>query len=198
MITSAASLSVWLFFAILLFPSIGLPQSIVPEDETNDIEPATETRNIDSPQKPIDSAVETAPEAASTQILDSSLSSGSPVSEMLEDRDMNDDDYVASIDLGRLIWSGDGFGKTESRFGHVVLGLKRPYYRFGEDTKLVGLVDLNVAGSLAGLGNSATITFRYDFHRDHDEHSVKMSMFFVYVSYKINIPFGSSGEAQYR
>ena len=182
----------------MLYPITSIAQSIVVEDKTNDINPSTETRNIGSPQKPIDSAVETAPEAASTQILRSFLSPDFAVFEALEDPDMKDDEYVASIDLSRLIWSGDGFGETENPFGHVVLGLKRPYYRFGEDMRFAGLVDLNVAGSLAGLGNSATITFRYDFHRDHDENSVKMSMFFVYVSYKINIPFGSSGEAQYR
>lgn len=198
MMTSAGSPSRSLVFAIMLYPITSIAQSIVVEDKTNDINPPTETRNIDSPQKSIDSAVETAPEALSTRILNSSLSPGFPVSEMLEDRDMNDDDYVASIDLGRLIWSGDGFGKTENPFGHVVLGLKRPYYRLGGDTRLVGLVDLNAAGSLAGLGNSVSITFRYDFRRDHDENSVKMSMFFVYVSYKINIPFGSSGETRYR
>ncbi len=190
MITVAASPSKSLFFAIMLYPVISIAQSIVLEDESNDIKLTTETRNIDSPQKPIDSAVEIAPEAVSTEILKSSLSPGFPVFEMLEDRDMRGDDYVASIDLGRLIWSGDGFGETENPAGHVMLGIRRPYYRLDEDIRLAGLVDLNAGGSLAGLGNLATITFRYDLRKDYDSRSVKMSMFFVYVSYKVSIPFG--------
>ncbi len=190
MITVAASPSKSLFFAIMLYPIISIAQSIVVEEKTNDIKLTTETRSIDSFEKPIDSATEVAPEAVSTEILKSSLAPGFSIFEAAEVSDMRGDDYVASIDLGRLIWPGDGFSETENPAGHVMLGIRRPYYRLDEDIRLAGLVDLNAGGSLAGLGNSATITFRYDLRKDHDGRSVKMSMFFVYVSYKISIPFG--------
>lgn len=190
MIISAASLSLSLFFAILLYPVTGIAQSILIEEKTGDIKPATEARSIDSFEKPIDPAADVAPEAPSAGILKSPRTPDLSVFESLEDHDMRNDEYVASLDLAGLIWPKDGLGKTENLFGRVILGLKRPYYRLGEDIRLAGLVDLNAAGSVGGLGNSATVTFRYDFRRDDDHHSVRMSVFFVYISYKISIPFG--------
>jgi hypothetical protein len=190
MMTPAASFSVSLFTAILLYSITGMAQSISIEEKTSDIVPATDTKSIDSFEKPIDPATEVTPEAAATGILKSPRMPDLSVFESLEEHDMRDDKYVASVDLAGLIWPEDGFGKAENLFGRVILGLKRPYYRLGENIRLAGLVDLNAAGSLGGLGNSATVTFRYDLRRNHDEHSVRMSVFFVYISYKISIPFG--------
>jgi hypothetical protein len=153
MMTPAASFSVSLFTAILLYSITGMAQSISIEEKTSDIVPATDTKSIDSFEKPIDPATEVTPEAAATGILKSPRMPDLSVFESLEEHDMRDDKYVASVDLA-------------------------------------GLVDLNAAGSLGGLGNSATVTFRYDLRRNHDEHSVRMSVFFVYISYKISIPFG--------
>jgi hypothetical protein len=196
--TSATLHSISLFLAIIMYPSISMAQSIVVDDKSNDIKPTIETRNVDSSQISINSQVEIAPEAISVEISNKEVTPGLSVFEGLEPRDMRSDEYIASVDLGRLILPGDGFDGVNNPVGRVMLGLKRPYYRLGKDMRLAGFLDLKVARSLAGLGNSATITFRYDFHRIHDEGSVRMSMSFVHISYKISIPFGRRTETQRR
>jgi hypothetical protein len=183
---------------IMLNISVGMAQSIVFDDKSNDIKPTIETRNIDSSQISINAPVETAPEAISTGISNKEVTPGFAVFEGIEAREMKGNEYIASVDLGRLILPGDGFDNFENPAGYVMLGLKRPYYRFGEDMRFSGLVDLRAGRSLAGLGNSAIITFRYDLRRNHDERSLKMSMFFVHISYKINIPFGGRTKTQHR
>ncbi len=196
--TSATTHSISLFLVIIMYPSISMAQSIVVDDKSNDIKPTIETRNVDSSQISINSQVEIAPEAISVEISNKEVMPGLSVFEGLEHRDMRSDEYIASVDLGRLILPGDEFDGVNNPVGRVMLGLKRPYYRLGKDMRLAGFLDLKVARSLAGLGNSATITFRYDFHRIHDEGSVKMSMSFVHISYKISIPFGRRAETQHR
>ncbi len=198
MITSAPWLSISLLLVIILSPSINMAQSIVVDDKSNDITPTIETRDIDSSQISIASPVGIAAEAISTEISSREVRPGFSVFEALEGRDMKSDEYVASIDLGRLIWPGDEFDSMKNPVSRVMLGLKRPYYRLGEDMRLAGFVDLKAAGSLAGLGNSAIITFRYDLRRNHDERSLKMSMVFVHISYKISIPFGNRTEKRHR
>ncbi len=198
MIRSALSVLIPVFYVIMLNTSVGMAQSIVFDDKSNDIKPTFETRNIDSSQISIDSPVEIAPEALSTGIAKKEVTPGFSIFEGIEAHDMKSNEYIASVDLGRLILPGDGVDNFENPAGYVMLGLKRPYYRLGEDMRFSGLVDLRAGWSLAGLGNSATITFRYDLRRNHDERSLKMSMFFVHISYKISIPFGSRAEMQHR
>lgn len=198
MITSAPSLSISLLLVIMLYPSLSRAQSIVGDDKSDDIKPAVETRSIDSSRISINQPVEIAPEAISTEVSNNSAVPDFSLFEVPEGRDMWVDEYAASIDLGRLIWPKDAFDDMKNQSSRVMLGLKRPYYRLGEDMRLAGFVDLKAAGSLAGLGNSATITFRYDLHRIHDERSFKISMSFVHISYKISIPFGGRTEAQHR
>lgn len=198
MITSAPSLSVSLLLVIMLYPSLSRAQSITVDDKSDDIKPAVETRSIDSSRISIDQPVEIAPQAISTEVSNTSTTPDFSLFEASEDRDMWSDKYAASIDLGRLIWPGDEFDGMKNPVSRVMLGLKRPYYRLGEDMRLAGFVDLKAAGSLAGLGNSATITFRYDLRRIHDERSFKISMSFVHISYKVSIPFGGRTEAQRR
>ncbi len=198
MIRSATPHSISLFLVIIMYPSISMAQSIVVDDKSNEIKPTIETRNVDSSQISINSPVEIAPEAISTGISNKEMTPGLSVFEGLEPRDMRNDEYIASVDLGGLILPGNEFDRIKNPVGRVMLGLKRPYYRLGKDMRLAGFVDLKAAGSLAGLGNSATITFRYDFRRIHDERSFKMSMSFVHISYKISIPFGRRAETQHQ
>ena len=182
----------------MLYPSLSRAQSITVDDKSDDIKPAVETRSIDSSRISIDQPVEIAPQAISTEVSNTSTTPDFSLFEASEERDMWSNKYAASIDLGRLIWPGDEFDGMKNPVSRVMLGLKRPYYRLGEDMRLAGFVDLKAAGSLAGLGNSATITFRYDLRRIHDKRSFKISMSFVYISYKVSIPFGGRTEAQRR
>ncbi len=198
MITSAPWLSITLLLVIILTPSINMAQTIVVDDKSNDITPTIEARDIDSSRISIESPVGITAEAISTEVSNREVRPGFSVFEAPEGRDMKSDEYVASIDLGRLVWPEDGQDGMRNSVGSLMLGLKRPHYSFGEEMRFVGLVDLKVAGSLVGLGNSATMTFRYDLRRNHDERSIKMSMILVHISYKISIPFGNRTEKRHR
>lgn len=102
--------------------------------------------------------------------------------------------YVASIELTNPLkpsFSPKGRTGTDSQ---VLFGLRRPYYRLEETVRVIGSFDLKAAGTVAGLKNSATFTFRYDFRGDLEKRAFRVSMLMEQISYRIIIPFGKPGE----
>lgn len=107
------------------------------------------------------------------------------------DRKVN---YVAAIDLTNPLKPVLSGRRETNVGGHVFFGLRRPYYRLDETIRVIGSFDLKANGSLAGLGNSATVTFRYDFFGNTRSRAFKISMLVDQFSYRIIIPLGQSPE----
>jgi hypothetical protein len=96
--------------------------------------------------------------------------------------------YVASIELSNPLKPSFS-GKQVSGGGHVLFGLRRPHYRLDETVRVIGSFDLSAIGRVGGFGNSAIVTFRYDFSGDVRRQAFKVSMLIDGISYKIIIPF---------
>jgi hypothetical protein len=98
--------------------------------------------------------------------------------------------YVASIELSNPLKPSFSGKRASSDGGKFLFGLRKPYYRLDETIRIIGSFDLSAAGKLAGLGNSAILTFRYDLRGDIDRQALNISMLVDRISYRITIPFG--------
>lgn len=108
---------------------------------------------------------------------------------LIDPDQVNKGKYVASVELTNPLKPAfSAKGGTRS-VNQVLFGLRRPYYSLDEKVRVVGSFDLKASRTLAGLGNSATFTFRYDFRGDMERRAFKLSMLMDAISYRIIIQF---------
>lgn len=110
------------------------------------------------------------------------------ITEMIEVENVLKKGYVATVDVARLLTSGKGANQSDPANIGILLGIKRPYYRLGRDSRVAGMIDFTLKGSLAGIENCAVFTLGYDLKKYSADRSLKMDMTILNISFKISLP----------
>lgn len=105
--------------------------------------------------------------------------------------DLFTDRYIASISIGGLLRSAPAGENSTGKNGTIMVGIKKPYYRFDRYLRVRGRVDLQMGGSILGLENKGLISVVYDLRGRDTCRGVSTSLSFEGVIYRIVIPFGS-------
>jgi len=91
--------------------------------------------------------------------------------------------YVASLTLGRNIWpSGDQ---------RVILGLKRPKYHLGKNTRILGNFDLKLERVMWKFNNILLVTFHYTVSKLPSSFSAKTEISIANIAFLVNFNFGN-------
>ncbi|UCC80671.1 MAG: hypothetical protein JSW64_04735 [Candidatus Zixiibacteriota bacterium] len=98
--------------------------------------------------------------------------------------------YVASISIDGLLRSAPAGKYSPGKNGQILIGIKKPYYRFDRYFLVRGKVDLQMGGSIFGLENKGLISVAYDLRGKNIYRGVSTSVSFDSVIYRIVIQFG--------
>lgn len=187
--TPSKLIAVCLPISFLLLSVTISAQTVGFGDEPGSIRSATEAAVGDA-TKTLEQATETAISETSTlQKMKLDPESVFEILQFVDPDKVNKGKYVASIRLTNPLKPSFSGKRGASGESQVLFGLRRPYYRLDEKVRVVGSFDLKASRTLAGLGNSATFTFRYDFRGDMERRAFKLSMLIDQISYRILIPF---------
>jgi hypothetical protein len=175
---------------LLLSLSVTTPaQTVGFGDKPGSIRSATEAAVGDA-SKTLEEATETViPETSVLEKMKLDPESVFELLQLIDPDEVSRGKYVASIKLNNPLKPSFSGKRGAGGDSQVLFGLRRPYYRLDEKVRVVGSFDLKASGTLAGLGNSATFTFRYDFRGDMEKRAFKLSMLIDQISYRILIPF---------
>lgn len=188
------SIMIILAIALLCWWSASISQVVGSDDGPGSIRSAAEAIATDAVGGLEEAAVAVTRE---TSALEKIRLDPKAAFEMLEIIDFDAVDrgkYIASLELSNPLKPRSSDKRGSSDGGQVLFGLRRPYYRLDETVRVIGSFDLKASGTLAGLWNAATLTFRYDFRGDMERKAFKVSMLIDQISYRINIPFGKPAD----